>query len=97
MHGVESKADGAMLNRIELSELLMNEYLYAKQDWEVERDALISQASQVRFILLGRTLPLIPTSGGSRDARVAEGAERFDSETCAHHGDAPGATRSEIF
>ncbi|KAJ7302775.1 hypothetical protein DFH08DRAFT_977621 [Mycena albidolilacea] len=35
------------LNRIELSELLgMNEYLYAKQDWEVERDALISQARQ---------------------------------------------------
>ncbi|KAJ7907565.1 hypothetical protein B0H13DRAFT_2501759 [Mycena leptocephala] len=27
-------------------ELLMNEYLYAKQDWEVERDGLISQASQ---------------------------------------------------
>ena len=49
MYGVASKpnTNGATLNRIELSELLMNEYLYAKQDWEVERDALISQASQV--------------------------------------------------
>ncbi|KAJ7153279.1 hypothetical protein C8R46DRAFT_1197359 [Mycena filopes] len=37
---------GDKLNRIELSEILMNEYLYAKQDWEVERDTLISQASQ---------------------------------------------------
>ncbi|KAJ7092313.1 hypothetical protein B0H15DRAFT_905677 [Mycena belliarum] len=48
MFGVSSKpnTNGNTLNRIELSELLMNEYLYAKQDWEVERDGLISQASQ---------------------------------------------------
>ncbi|KAF7344143.1 ZnMc domain-containing protein [Mycena venus] len=48
MFDVSSKptTNGETLNRIELSELLMNEYLYAKQDWEVERDALISQASQ---------------------------------------------------
>ncbi|KAJ7793784.1 hypothetical protein B0H14DRAFT_3497717 [Mycena olivaceomarginata] len=37
--------NGETLIRIELSELLMNEYLYAKQDWEVEPDALIGQAS----------------------------------------------------
>ncbi|KAJ6632397.1 hypothetical protein B0H10DRAFT_13911 [Mycena sp. CBHHK59/15] len=42
----KSTSSGDSLNRIELSELLMNEYLYAKQDWETERDALISQASQ---------------------------------------------------
>jgi hypothetical protein len=49
MFDVSSKptTNGETLNRIELSELLMNEYLYAKQDWEVERDGLISQASQV--------------------------------------------------
>lgn len=35
------------MNRIELSELLMNDYLYAKQDWELERDLLIQQASKV--------------------------------------------------
>ncbi|KAJ6541052.1 hypothetical protein DFH09DRAFT_1089612 [Mycena vulgaris] len=48
MFGVSSKpnGNGDTLNRIELSELLMNEYLYAKQDWEIERDALISGASQ---------------------------------------------------
>ncbi|KAJ7487013.1 hypothetical protein FB451DRAFT_1554137 [Mycena latifolia] len=48
MFGVASKptTNGETLNRIELSELLMNEYLYAKQDWEVERDGLISQAGQ---------------------------------------------------
>ncbi|KAJ7114588.1 hypothetical protein C8R43DRAFT_1113155 [Mycena crocata] len=48
MFDVSSKPtiNGETLNRIELSELLMNEYLYAKQDWEVERDALIKQASQ---------------------------------------------------
>ncbi|KAH8817664.1 hypothetical protein DL96DRAFT_393469 [Flagelloscypha sp. PMI_526] len=34
------------ITRIELSEILMNDYLYAKQDWELERDALIRQASQ---------------------------------------------------
>ncbi|KAF7299403.1 ZnMc domain-containing protein [Mycena indigotica] len=33
------------INRIELSQLLMNEYLYAKQDWQIERDALIKQAN----------------------------------------------------
>jgi hypothetical protein len=43
----KSTANGETLNRIELSELLMNEYLYAKQDWEVERDQLITQASSV--------------------------------------------------
>ncbi|KAJ7174814.1 hypothetical protein C8R46DRAFT_1252910 [Mycena filopes] len=46
MFDVSSKDEGDKLNPIELSELLMNEYLYAKQDWEVERDALIRQASQ---------------------------------------------------
>ncbi|KAJ7853779.1 hypothetical protein B0H14DRAFT_3449975 [Mycena olivaceomarginata] len=48
MFDISSKqtANGEGLNRIELSELLMNKYLYSKQDWEVERDALISQASQ---------------------------------------------------
>ncbi|KAJ6575756.1 hypothetical protein DFH09DRAFT_1361850 [Mycena vulgaris] len=48
MFGVSSKpnGNGDTLNRIELSELLMNEYLYAKQDWEIERDALISGASR---------------------------------------------------
>ncbi|KAJ7235845.1 hypothetical protein C8J57DRAFT_1571489 [Mycena rebaudengoi] len=46
MFDVSSKGSSETLNRIELSELLMNEYLYAKQDWEIERDALISQASQ---------------------------------------------------
>ncbi|KAJ7349693.1 hypothetical protein DFH08DRAFT_996975 [Mycena albidolilacea] len=47
MFDVSSKptTNGEMLNRIELSELLMNECLCAKQDWEVERDALIGQAS----------------------------------------------------
>ncbi|KAF7303430.1 ZnMc domain-containing protein [Mycena indigotica] len=47
MFDISSKAtaSGDTLNRIELSELLMNEYLYAKQDWEVERDALIRQAT----------------------------------------------------
>ncbi|KAF7336381.1 ZnMc domain-containing protein [Mycena venus] len=37
---------GETLNRIELSELLMNEYLYAKQDWELERDNMINNATQ---------------------------------------------------
>ncbi|KAF7300633.1 ZnMc domain-containing protein [Mycena chlorophos] len=37
---------GETLNRIELSELLMNEYLYAKQDWELERDTMITNATQ---------------------------------------------------
>ncbi|KAJ6627702.1 hypothetical protein B0H10DRAFT_1993760 [Mycena sp. CBHHK59/15] len=41
-----TKIGGESLNRIELSELLMNEYLYAKQDWEMARDKLIIQASQ---------------------------------------------------
>ncbi|KAJ6449458.1 hypothetical protein C8R45DRAFT_1084236 [Mycena sanguinolenta] len=45
MFGIANKA-GETLNRIELSELLMNEYLYAKQDWEVERDGLITQATR---------------------------------------------------
>ncbi|KAH8832750.1 hypothetical protein DL96DRAFT_1551871 [Flagelloscypha sp. PMI_526] len=34
------------ITRIELSEILMNDYLYAKQDWELERDTLIRQANQ---------------------------------------------------
>ncbi|KAK6988582.1 ZnMc domain-containing protein [Favolaschia claudopus] len=36
---------GESLNRIELSELLMNDYLYAKQDWELERDNMIMTAT----------------------------------------------------
>jgi hypothetical protein len=47
MFDVAAKPTGENLNRIELSELLMSEYLYAKQDWEIERDNLIAQASQV--------------------------------------------------
>nr|GAT54779.1 predicted protein [Mycena chlorophos] len=35
-----------MINRIELSQLLMDEYLYAKQEWELERDELINEASK---------------------------------------------------
>jgi hypothetical protein len=38
---------GDTLNRIELSGLLMNEYLYAKQDWELERDEMINEATEV--------------------------------------------------
>ncbi|KAJ7438411.1 hypothetical protein B0H11DRAFT_2105041 [Mycena galericulata] len=41
----KTTTNGETLNRIELSELLMSEYLYAKQDWELERDALILQAN----------------------------------------------------
>ncbi|KAJ6453770.1 hypothetical protein C8R45DRAFT_1112322 [Mycena sanguinolenta] len=44
MFSLANKPSGESLNRIELSELLMNEYLYAKQDWEIERDNLIMQA-----------------------------------------------------
>ncbi|KAF7341730.1 ZnMc domain-containing protein [Mycena sanguinolenta] len=46
MFSIANKPSGESLNRIELSELLMNEYLYAKQDWEIERDNLIMQATQ---------------------------------------------------
>ncbi|KAJ7445919.1 hypothetical protein FB451DRAFT_1568024 [Mycena latifolia] len=42
-------ANGERLNRIELSELLMNEYLYAKQDWEIERDGLITKATEAEL------------------------------------------------
>lgn len=52
MHDISSKGTGDTLNRIELSQLLTNEYLYAKQDWEEERDSLIRQASQVRGTVL---------------------------------------------
>ena len=73
-------AKGDTLNRIELSELLMNEYLYVKQDWEVERDSLISQASQVRhkvqfcfgFGLVEDWLQLLAPAGYSR---VAKGSQ----------------------
>ncbi|KAH8795234.1 hypothetical protein DL96DRAFT_1480874 [Flagelloscypha sp. PMI_526] len=44
------------ITRIELSEILMNDYLYAKQDWELERDALIRQASQKALNDLTRKL-----------------------------------------
>lgn len=44
----DANSKGQALNRIELSEVLSNDYLYAKQDWETERDELIKQASQVR-------------------------------------------------
>ncbi|KAJ7241637.1 hypothetical protein C8J57DRAFT_1560874 [Mycena rebaudengoi] len=47
MFDVAAKPTGENLNRIELSELLMTEYLYAKQDWELERDNLNAQASQI--------------------------------------------------
>ncbi|KAJ7705720.1 hypothetical protein B0H16DRAFT_1272633, partial [Mycena metata] len=35
------------LNRLELSEVLTNEYLYAKQTWDLERDSLIRQATKL--------------------------------------------------
>ncbi|KAJ7493835.1 hypothetical protein FB451DRAFT_1122358 [Mycena latifolia] len=70
MFGVASKpnTNGETLNRIELSELLMNEYLYAKQDWEVERDGLISQASQKALNDLTRKLAHITAT---RQAQLA--------------------------
>ncbi|KAF7325505.1 ZnMc domain-containing protein [Mycena kentingensis (nom. inval.)] len=48
MFDISSKdvSSGETLNRIELSELLMNEYLYAKQDWELERDTMINNAME---------------------------------------------------
>ncbi|KAH8826792.1 hypothetical protein DL96DRAFT_1801670 [Flagelloscypha sp. PMI_526] len=44
---LDSAAQDKTLNRVELSELLMKEYLFAKKDWEMERDALIKQISQI--------------------------------------------------
>jgi hypothetical protein len=43
-HKLEKKSK---LTRLELSEVLTNEYLYAKQTWDLERDSLIRQATKV--------------------------------------------------
>ncbi|KAJ7839338.1 hypothetical protein B0H14DRAFT_2185349, partial [Mycena olivaceomarginata] len=77
-------ANGEGLNHIELSELLMNEYLYSKQDWEVERDALISQASQSQKTLndLTRKLAHITvTRQAQRAAKYSDAVVRGYSHT----------------
>ncbi|KAF7299383.1 ZnMc domain-containing protein [Mycena indigotica] len=43
--GDDSENNKETINRIELSQLLMNEYLYTKQDWQTERDALMKHAN----------------------------------------------------
>ncbi|KAJ7199019.1 hypothetical protein GGX14DRAFT_373421 [Mycena pura] len=68
---LKATAKGDALNRIELSELLMNEYLYAKQDWELERDALINQATQRALNALTRQLSHIT------DTRQAQLASKY--------------------
>ncbi|KAJ7772781.1 hypothetical protein B0H14DRAFT_2402089, partial [Mycena olivaceomarginata] len=67
----KSTANGETLNRIELNELLMNEYLCAKQDWEVERDQLITQASSKALNGLTRKLSHIT------DTRHAQLASKY--------------------
>ncbi|KAJ7069144.1 hypothetical protein C8F01DRAFT_977064, partial [Mycena amicta] len=68
---ISNKAVGETLNRIELSELLMNEYLYTKQDWELERDRLINQATQRSLNALTRQLAHIT------DTRQAQLASKY--------------------
>ncbi|KAF7321234.1 hypothetical protein HMN09_00212400 [Mycena chlorophos] len=72
--------NGETLNRIELSQLLMNEYLYAKQDWELERDMMIQEATasggssredQMRLNTLTRQLAHIT------DTRQAQLASKY--------------------
>ncbi|KAJ7255631.1 hypothetical protein C8J57DRAFT_1075307, partial [Mycena rebaudengoi] len=70
MFDVVAKPTGENLNRIELSELLMSEYLYAKQDWEIERDNLIAQASQSRKALNELTRKLAHITA-TRQAQLA--------------------------
>ncbi|THH31486.1 hypothetical protein EUX98_g2707 [Antrodiella citrinella] len=41
---ISDKLDNGTVNRMELSNALMQEYLEAKQAWEVERDSMIEQA-----------------------------------------------------
>ncbi|KAJ8521720.1 hypothetical protein ONZ45_g1622 [Pleurotus djamor] len=41
---IAAKADGETMNRIEVSNILMMDYLEAKQKWELERDAMIEEA-----------------------------------------------------
>jgi hypothetical protein len=43
-----AEAGSNSLTRLEVSDVLMNEFHYAKQAWELERDALINQAVRVR-------------------------------------------------
>ncbi|KAJ7920262.1 hypothetical protein B0H13DRAFT_1539245, partial [Mycena leptocephala] len=66
----KSTVNGEMLNRIELSELLMNEYLYAKQDWELERDGLINQATESQRALNAVTRQLAHITA-TRQAQLA--------------------------
>jgi hypothetical protein len=46
-HKKLNQRDASTLTRLEVSEVLTNEYLYAKQSWELERDMLTNNASQV--------------------------------------------------
>ncbi len=50
------------LTRLELSEALMHEYLIAKQSWELERDALIEEASSLNSGLPGSSANLASSS-----------------------------------
>ncbi|KAJ7203437.1 hypothetical protein C8J57DRAFT_1408070 [Mycena rebaudengoi] len=42
-------AKNSQLTRLELSEVLTNEYLHAKQTWELERDLLIREATKMKL------------------------------------------------
>ncbi|TCD68232.1 hypothetical protein EIP91_011301 [Steccherinum ochraceum] len=46
---VSNKLEDGTVNRMELSNALMQEYLSAKQAWEVERDAMIEEALQLKL------------------------------------------------
>ncbi|KAJ7270869.1 hypothetical protein C8J57DRAFT_1065233 [Mycena rebaudengoi] len=81
MFDVSSKGSSETLNRIELSELLMNEYLYAKQDWEIERDALISQASQALNELTRKLAHITATRQAQLAAKYSDAVVRGYSHT----------------
>ncbi|TCD66802.1 hypothetical protein EIP91_000938 [Steccherinum ochraceum] len=46
---VSNKLEDGTITRMELSNALMQEYLQAKQAWEVERDAMIEEALQLKL------------------------------------------------
>lgn len=48
--GISNKAaGGSSVNRLELSNALMQEYLQAKQAWELERDAMIEKSQEFKL------------------------------------------------
>ncbi|KAF8526972.1 hypothetical protein BU17DRAFT_40150 [Hysterangium stoloniferum] len=81
MFDLSSKGKDEALNRLELSEILMGEYLYAKQDWELERDALITQATQALDALTRKLAHITATRQAQLATKYSDAVVRGRTHT----------------